>query len=406
MNQYYVGELLRDFPKLKAVVLVSYAAGESALNVLVERPWSQHKKTVVGQRLGSAFLNGERRAPTKEEMPEFFKSVGRELKEIWEATVNIAEKGNIVEAPLCEYVGAMTEAEVQEAVRVRNFFMNNTRKAVSNPADADLLRKAKSDNKRTFQTFNCSWVFSKECDREELFGPTKRPLMPERIEIDGHKHYSTLLQKKDKYKNAPQNDYVMPAIQGREKIFRCCDRLWRFAAGLKRHVVLCHDRDGRNQKSKRKRPEPVGHRTRVVRCRVQESPEPQGAPSSGDEEMEASGEGTASDGEESDGSLQAEQAQNLDFEADSSSDEALEDELGDADVKEEHNGIIGTVAVSRQNQDPHDFFVRYPKDSIEGWTSINSECLLLSVDDFEDCLVDPPTVTRESLSLDGRALDR
>ena len=56
-------------------------------------------------------------------------------------------------------------------------------------------------------------------------------------------------------------------------------------------------------------------------------------------------------------------------------------------MKEEDNGIIGTVAVSRQDQDPHDLFVRYLKDSIEGWTSINSEGLLLSVDEFEDCLV-------------------
>ena len=120
----------------------------------------------------------------------------------------LLKKGDTIAAPLCEYVGAMTEAEVAEALRIRNFFMSTTRKGISKPNDADLLRKANSDNKRTFRTFNCTWVFSKDCDREELFGPSKRPLMPERVEIDGRKHYSSLMQKTEKYKRVAQGEHM------------------------------------------------------------------------------------------------------------------------------------------------------------------------------------------------------
>ena len=43
---------------LKASFVMSYAAGSSAMNYMVERLWSQYKSADIGQRYGQAFLGG------------------------------------------------------------------------------------------------------------------------------------------------------------------------------------------------------------------------------------------------------------------------------------------------------------------------------------------------------------
>ena len=149
--------------------------------------------------------------------------------------------------------------------------MSSTLKHTNAPENADLLKKAKSDNKHTFSTFNCTWVTSPKCDRKALFGVTKRPLMAERFSVDGRAHYFSYLQKQEKYAQVPQEGYVMPATRGMEQTLVCCDCVFRSAVGLKRHVIKCHH--DRKPASKRKRPSKVVFKRRVVRRVVQANPD-------------------------------------------------------------------------------------------------------------------------------------
>ena len=354
VNQHYAGELTRDFPNVMAVCLISYAAGESSMNVLIERPWSQHKKAVVGLRLGLyTFLEGERRAPTSEELLPFFECVGKELKDVWEVNVNVAEAGDVISAPKCEFVGPLSQQDRAEAERVHKFFNSKTLKVINDPENADLLKKARRDNKNTFQSFNCTWTFDPECDREALFGVTKRPLMPERFQLNGRSHYSTYLQKKEKYTSKAQDGYVMPATQGAEQTLQCCDRVFRSHAALQRHIVINHR--NRKPRSKRKRPSKVGYKRRVAPCIVQASPRQVAAQLEEPESEEVE--------DDLDAELEdvhvcvAEMDQDVSAEGDEDDDEEEEAE------KCEHKGIIGAVAVSGRQYEPSEFFIRYPKET-------------------------------------------
>ena len=382
VNQHYAGELLRDFPKLKVIFLISYAAGGSSMNVLVERPWSQHKKSVVGLRLGlDTFLGGVRRAPTSEEMLPFFECVGQELKEVWEDTINIAEDNETITAPTVEFVGPLSKTEEEEAQRIQKFFMSHTVKQVHDPKNADLLKKAKSDNKRTFQTFNSTCVVSEDCDQERLFGPTKRPLMPERFQAEGRTHYASYPQKVEKYKRVAQKDYVMTATRGREKVYRCCNRVMLIAAAMKRHCVLIH-RD-KKPVSKRKRPTRVAFKRRVVRRKAATSPraETDDDKSSDDKSSEEEEELEEDKLEEELQTVEMATMVNEEGSEDSEIAEGSEDsesaeDCEDAqDAKYKHCSIIGTIALTGGEQS--EFFIRYPKSSCEDagedWTSINSE---------------------------------
>ena len=60
-----------------------------------------------------------------------------------------------------------------------------------------------------------------------------------------------------------------------------------------------------------------------------------------------------------------------------------------------------SLVVNKSHPNPSS--VNYPKSTVckdsscDGWTSINSECLLLPTDDFKSSLLDPPAFDRESL---------
>ena len=222
--------------------------------------------------------------------------------------------------------------------------------------------------------------------------------MPERFQVEGRTHYASYLQKTEKYKRTAQKDYVMPATRGREKVHRCCNRVMLTAAAMKRHCVLIH-RD-RKPVSKRKRPTRVAFKRRVVRRKAATSPrgEATGADEPSDDKSSEEEEEEELEDDELEEELQTVEVVAMVNKEDS---ESAEDSDDAQDVKYEHCGIIGTIALTGGEQEPSEFFIRYPKSSCEDagedWTSINSECLLLPTDDFKSSLLDPPAFDRGSL---------
>jgi hypothetical protein len=232
--------------------------------------------------------------------------------------------------------------------------------------------------------------------------------MPERVQIDGRNHYSSYLQKKEKYTSKPQEDYVMPATIKSEQTLQCCDRVFRSFAALKRHTVVNHK--ARKPISKRKRPTKVGFKRRVVRRVVQSSSESEEESKSEDGEAKESSDELPEVVDELDAELEDVHVAAMDMDTDQNSIGESDQEM-DEPEKYEHFGIIGAVAVTGRQPKPSEFFIRYPKEpciNSEGWTSINSECLLLPTEEFESSLVNPPKADREALKwcneLEGREM--
>ena len=75
----------------------------------------------------------------------------------------------------------------------------------------------------------------------------------------------------------------------------------------------------------------------------------------------------------------------------------------EASKKYEHLGVIGAIAVQGDATTPAEYFIRYPKQIIEDWTSIHDECMLLPHEDFKYNLIDVPAVDRASLGWDEQA---
>lgn len=71
-------------------------------------------------------------------------------------------------------------------------------------------------------------------------------------------------------------------------------------------------------------------------------------------------------------------------------------------IKEEHNGAIGAGSCVIDMTSVKDFMIHYKG---EPGTSIQENCYLLPVDEFENALVDPPSVTREALGWDMRVVE-
>ena len=57
-NKYYAYKFAKK-NGIAVIGLASYAAGESAKNIEVERPWALHKKCLVGLRLGCKQIRSE-----------------------------------------------------------------------------------------------------------------------------------------------------------------------------------------------------------------------------------------------------------------------------------------------------------------------------------------------------------
>ena len=226
-NQYYLGKVIDDYGLMFAGT-GSFAANESARHTAIERPWSQAKKAVIGQRLGEQFLGG-RREPTLEERDDFFRACSKQLKDVWESTMNIAPNGAEKVAPRVEYVEPLDADEVREATKVKNFMSTSVSKEVEKEENKEMREYVRGLNGRTVQTLNAVWIFSPKCTPEilrELFGPTMKPCEPETFisDVDQKKHHKTYLQLKEQYKSTAQTTYEAPALQGMEQSLRCCDR--------------------------------------------------------------------------------------------------------------------------------------------------------------------------------------
>lgn len=57
-NQHYAKLFMDRHPGIKAMCLMSFAAGESARNFEIERAWAAFKKALIGQQLGANCLDG------------------------------------------------------------------------------------------------------------------------------------------------------------------------------------------------------------------------------------------------------------------------------------------------------------------------------------------------------------
>lgn len=269
-NQYNLGRTVDKYNLLFAGH-GTYAANHSSQNTYIERPWSQHKKAIIGQRFGQSFLGG-RVAPTADQMEGLFKSAAQEVADCWDATVNVCQKGDVITAPHSQYCGPLSESEVTEALDIKAVLSTSSKGFIELEKNKKVKDYVRELNGRTVQTLNCVWVFSKEMTEEkliELFGPTKQPFQPETFTDEaGQRHHLSFLQLKEKYKTTPQVTFEPPALQGTEKYIKCCQRIFRFQAQADRHYAICHSR-GRKPKSKRKRPQKVPFFKRAVRRRVQ-----------------------------------------------------------------------------------------------------------------------------------------
>ena len=262
LGAYYACKFAEKYATVKAIGQISPAAGESTINHEVEREWSQHRISIVGQRLGQAFMGG-RKAPALEEYGPFYESVVKEVKDIWEANVNISETGDEIRAPRVEHVKPMSQAEVAEALRVKRFFMGDSQSFINSEKNKDIKDLMVECNKRIIQVPNEWFYYKKDTDLAALFGPSKRPLLPERSTCaDGKLHYDTHLQQKEKYKTSPQVSYEKPKLKGIEKDLECCQSTFRFMSEIKHHWMLVHN--GTRPATKRKRGEAVPFKRRVA----------------------------------------------------------------------------------------------------------------------------------------------
>ena len=235
-NQHYAKKLMDKY-NIKVIGLVSYAAGESARNFEIERPWAPHKKTVVGQRIGFNFVGGLQE-PKPEDRDAFFEYCANELKALWEKHVTVSESNDSQQGPLVRYMPPLEATEVQEARRVFICFAAPSRAHVEKKENRDLLRVGRDTAECLVQSVNASWLFSPDCNRREMFGPTQQPFEPERFTAaDGSIHFKTYLQQKEEYQVERQRSFTAPALQGREVAgLSCCGCTFRYKA--KPHVCV------------------------------------------------------------------------------------------------------------------------------------------------------------------------
>lgn len=240
------------------VYLCCYAPHSSAQHYLIELQWGKFKKSNIGQRFGQRFLreNGEgRRAPTSGEHAAFFEDCAAEMAELYSNSVTISHDiitgtdGDERRAhrPLVTYVppfDATTKLQCQSDYKI---MMAASQKVVDQPDYKDVREFMADWNTRTVQLLNGMVIYSADCPREQMFGPSKTVLLPE-MWVDpntGQQHHSSYLQKKEKYSDKPQTSALRAPIQGREKYLCCfsstgCSRVVKYNTEINRHNRLYH----------------------------------------------------------------------------------------------------------------------------------------------------------------------
>ena len=251
---YYACKFLQTY-RLKLCAPLSYASGQSALNYLIERPWSQFKKAIVGQRFGQAFLGG-RRAPLRTEMAPFFQACTQEMKDIFEANVTVSRGAEEITTPSIRYVEPLLHETVMTIQTVRNFFLCTSKKVAIREENDAMREFARYWNTRTHQTLNGYMVYSKNFRKADFFGACNNLPQPEEwCAPDGSRHFATYLQLKEKYKDAAQDGVKLPPVQGREAL-AFGGRTFRFQSQAIRHKQIMHGQH--TVQPNRKRPQPKG----------------------------------------------------------------------------------------------------------------------------------------------------
>ena len=259
-NQHYAKLFMDDHLGIKVLILMSFAAGESARNFEIERSWAALTKALIGQQLGACCLNcllrepdGTLRGPRDDtERKAVFGAAFGELVDLWK-NVCLAETDNCWVSPKIAHVEPYDEECLKEARRIHNFYMKDlSRQEIE--ATIDLRNMAREANERSMNSFNQTYLFRKDCDNDafhtRLFGPTKRPVYPEEdTTLENHRKdagmpvvYNTFLQRQEKYQIAEQpklkydEDCPVPRSHTDKKWHECCRHLITDVSKMRRHI--------------------------------------------------------------------------------------------------------------------------------------------------------------------------
>ena len=267
----------------------------------------------------------------------------------------------VAHKPSVVYVPSLSEEAKMQIDFHTKLVCNSSCKAVDSPNYKELKEFLAEWNTRTVQTLNGLIIFSEDCPRDELFGPSRVPLLPEwwTDPSTGDRHHASYMQKREKYQNAVQLEAMAAPIQGIEKRFQClsvigCNRTFRFNAQLHRHNRLIHGAHKRNRAAtqirRRKRGRPKARVTRSVQpCNLQR--DTGGAVGEGG--LVADGDGAGAEGE------------------DSNDDEQTEDSGYDEVVPTCVDGLSGGEAGGSDDDD--DGFEELPIEMVVGKRQVDDE---------------------------------
>ena len=127
----------------------------------------------------------------------------------------------VAHKPSVVYVPSLSEEAKMQIDFHTKLVCNSSCKAVDSPNYKELKEFLAEWNTRTVQTLNGLIIFSEDCPRDELFGPSRVPLLPEwwTDPSTGDRHHASYMQKREKYQNAVQLEAMAAPIQGIEKRF-------------------------------------------------------------------------------------------------------------------------------------------------------------------------------------------
>lgn len=255
VNAYWADKFMQIHKCLKALCLLSFAAGESAKNFEIEHIWSLFKKAVINQNLGKCVLGSVRPPKDQAECDEVMAAAFEQAKQVWEDNCNISEDKDSVCAPHVKVVPHHTPSQKEENAKIHDFFMKTTRKKVEN--NKKLRDDARNITDRSYGSFNQVWIFSPQSWKDDefkrkLFGASMKPLYPEEDEDVKVKRkgssvvYKTFHQLQTKYKETPQppisydSNSKIPYSHKDKHWVDCCGHLFTSKAALERHHLICH----------------------------------------------------------------------------------------------------------------------------------------------------------------------
>lgn len=177
-------------------------------------------------------------------------------------------------------------------------------------------------------------------------------------------------------------------------------------------TMALHTVRGSKPKGKRKAPLAVPFFRRAVRRRVQAAEASGGietAPRQGignDEEELDQEEGDEEEGDEAEG----DEDQQDEDDSDSGTEEpqvegmpGVQEDMEEEEQAYEHLGVLGAGAICAGAATTSEFMIHYKGDA---GSSVQENCFLLHVEDFEAGLVNPPDTSRVALQWDARVVKR